>query len=140
MFLAMLVRKFPRAIGSLPALVAFVREYFTMRGFDPEAAFDLDLVLEELFTNMVRHARGGGPEIEVALLDDADGHMTLRLRDEGVEPWDPGQAPEPALDRPIEERRPGGLGIHFLRQITEELHFAHADGTTTVIAVLKAPR
>lgn len=139
MFSAMLVRRFPRAIGSLPALVAFVREYFVLRGFDAEAAFDLDLVLEELFTNMVRHARGGGSEIEVSLEDDG-ARMVLRLRDEGVEPWNPEQAPEPAFDRPIEERRPGGLGLHFLRQITEDLRFAHADGTTTVTATLKAPR
>ena len=136
---AMLVRRFPRAIGSLPALVAFVREYFALRGFDAEAAFDLDLVLEELFTNMVRHARGGGPEIEVSL-DDDGARMTLLLRDEGVEPWQPADAPAPALDGPIEDRRPGGLGIHFLKQITEDLHFAHADGTTTVTATLKAPR
>lgn len=135
----MLVRRFPRAIGSLPALVSFVREYFALRGFDSEAAFDLDLVLEELFTNMVRHARGGGPEIEVSLDGDQQ-QVVLRLRDENVEPWSPEAAPEPNLEIPIEDRRPGGLGIHFLRQITEDLQFTHAGGTTTVTAVLKVPR
>ena len=53
----MLVRRFPRAVGSLPALVAFVREFFAARGMDADHAFDVDLVLEELFTNMVRHAK-----------------------------------------------------------------------------------
>src|SRR5262249_37498236 len=112
----MLVRRFPRAVGALPALVEFVREFFAARGIDADQAHDVDLVLEELFTNMVRHARGTSP-IEVGLEDDG-GSLTLRLRDEGVEPWDPSQAPPPELDRPILERRPGGLGIHFIRQLT----------------------
>jgi anti-sigma regulatory factor (Ser/Thr protein kinase) len=135
----MLVRRFPRAIGSLPLLVAFVREFFAERRWDPEQAFDVDLVLEELFTNMVRHARGGTSEVEVGLGAD-DGSLTVRLCDRGVEPWDPEQAPPVDVNRPLEERRPGGLGIHFLRQITRDLRFEHRDGDTIVTAVLEVPR
>jgi anti-sigma regulatory factor (Ser/Thr protein kinase) len=135
----MLVRRFPRAVGSLPALVAFVREFFTARGIDADRAFDVDLVLEELFTNMVRHARGGTSEIEIGLDDDGT-MLTLQLRDEGVEPWDPSEVPIPEVDRPIEERRPGGLGIHFIRRLTRDLRFEHLDGTTTVTAVIEVPR
>lgn len=135
----MLVRRFPRAVGSLPLLVAFVREFFAERTLDPERAFDVDLVLEELFTNMVRHARGGASEIEVGLGVD-DGALTLRLRDEGVEPWDPSQAGPVDVNRPLEERRPGGLGMHFIRQLTRDLRFEHVDGATVVTAVLGGPR
>ncbi len=135
----MLVRRFPRTVESLPALVAFVREFLGVRGLGAERAFDVDLVLEELFTNMVRHARGGGAEIEVGL--DHDGSLlTLRLRDEGVEPWDPERAPEPPLDRPIAERRPGGLGVHLIRRLTRDLRFEHLDGTTVVTARVEVPR
>ena len=135
----MLVRRFPRAVGSLPALVAFVREFFLAHGIDADQAFDVDLVLEELFTNMVRHARGGTSEIEVGLEHDGT-LLTMRLRDEGVEPWDPAQVPIPNLDRPIHERRPGGLGIHFIRRLTRDLRFEHLDGTTIVTAVIEVPR
>ena len=129
----MLVRRFPRAIGSLPALVAFVREFFAARGIDADQAFDVDLVLEELFTNMVRHARGGTSEIEVGL-DDDGARLTLRLRDEEVEPWDPDQAPAAEVDRPVEERRPGGLGVHFIRQLTRSFDYDYRDrvGVTRV--------
>jgi serine/threonine-protein kinase RsbW len=133
-----LARRFPRAVGALPTLVAFVREYFASRGIDADQAYDVDLVLEELFTNMVRHARGTSP-IEVSLADDG-ASLTLRLRDEGVEPWDPSQAPPPDVNRPIHERRPGGLGLHFIRQLTRDLRFEHVDGTTIVTAVLEVPR
>ena len=135
----MLVRRFPRAIDSLPALVAFVREFFLARAIDEDQAFDVDLVLEELFTNMVRHARGGTSEIEVGLDDDGT-LLTIQLRDEGVDPWDPSEAPIPEVDRPIHERRPGGLGIHFIRRLTRDLRFEHLDGTTIVTAVIEVRR
>src|SRR5262245_60140129 len=126
-------KRFPRAIGALPELVAFVREFFTARGLDADHAFDVDLVLEELFTNVVRHARGGAPEIEVGLEDDGS-LLTLRLCDRGVEPWDPPPPGPPG--RPDGEERPGGRGIALVRELTRELRFEHRDGVTTVTAVL----
>lgn len=129
----MLARRFPRAVASLPALVAFVREFFAARGLDAERAFDVDLVIEELFTNMVRHARGGGDAIEVGL-DHADGLLTVRLRDENVEPWDPSAAPKPRFDLPAHQRRAGGLGIYLVHALSRDVRFEHADRTTTVTA------
>ena len=132
----MVVRRFPRAVGSLPALVDFVREYFNSHALDGQQAVDVDLDIEELFTNMVRHARGGRPEIEVGL-EHADGRLTVVIRDHDVEPWDPDSAPPPDLSRPAHERRPGGLGMHLVRQLSENLTFAHADGTTTVTVLMR---
>jgi anti-sigma regulatory factor (Ser/Thr protein kinase) len=126
----MLARRFPRAIASLPALVAFVREFFLARGLDPDEAFDVDLVVEELFTNMVRHARGGGAEIELGL-DREDSVVVVRIRDEGAEPWDPTQAPAPDLERPL-ERKPGGLGIYLVRRLARDFRYAHENGVTTL--------
>jgi anti-sigma regulatory factor (Ser/Thr protein kinase) len=132
----MMSRRFPRAVASLPALVAFVREFCAAAHLDSGRAFDLDLVIEELFTNMVRHARGGRAEIEVtlALRDEL---VSLCLRDEDVEPWNPDSlVPDPnrsALERPV-----GGRGILLVRRMTRDLRFEHAGGVTTVTALLDA--
>jgi anti-sigma regulatory factor (Ser/Thr protein kinase) len=132
----MIVRGFPRAVGSLPALVGFVRDYFASQALNGDQAADVDLVIEELFTNMVRHARGGHAEIEVGL-DWVDGLLTVIIRDHDVEPWNPDSAPPPDLRRPAHERRPGGLGIHLVRQLTESLAFDHVSGTTTVTVTMR---
>ena len=132
----MLARRFPRSVASLPALVAFVREFFAAHRLDVEEAFGVDLVVEELFTNMVRHARGGGPEIELAL-EEEEGLVTVRLCDEGAEPWNPEEAPLPRLNRAPEERRPGGLGLHLVRRLTRDLHFEHDRGVTVVTALME---
>lgn len=134
----MVEKRFPRAIDSLSSLAHFVADFFAEHGLPADETFHVDLVLEELFTNMVRHARGGRDEIAVGL-DHAPSLVTLRIRDFDVEPWELSQAPEPDLRLPIEDRRPGGLGLFLVRQYTKNLAYEHQDGVTTVTAELEVP-
>ena len=119
-------RSFPRQMASLEAIVAYVREFHTQEGLDESAAYDLDLVLEELFTNLVKYGRGARGDVEIVLERGADG-VTASLREFDAEPFDPTQLPEVDVNRPIAERRPGGLGVHFIRQLTRSFVYDYRD-------------
>lgn len=124
-------RRFPRSVASLEAIYAFVREFLSTQGIGEDAAFDVDLILEELFTNMVKYGRGGGSEIAIAL-DWNDATLTLRLRDFGVEPFDPTTSPAVDTRRPVSERRAGGLGIHLVRSMADRLEYAYENRCSTI--------
>ncbi|MGE5176163.1 MAG: ATP-binding protein [Hyphomicrobiales bacterium] len=124
-------RRFPRTIDSLEPIHRFVVEFLAAQGLDPEHAFDVDLVIEELFTNMVKYSRDGAEPIEVAL-DREDSMLRIRLRDFDVEPFDVTEAPEVDVHRPIQERRAGGLGLHFVRQIADRVEYDYRDRTSTI--------
>src|SRR5262245_56371458 len=96
-------RRFPREIGSLGAIFAFVREFLAAHGIDVTHAFELDFILEELFTNTVRHGRGGADEVLIGLARDGRA-VTLTVRDFDVEAFDvtKPRAIDPYL--PIEKR------------------------------------
>ena len=127
----MVERRFPRTTASLEAIYAFVREFFGTQGIGPEAAFEVDIIIEELFTNMVKHGVGGLPEITVGL-DWATPTLTMRLEDFGAPPFDPGQAPDVDVTRPIAERRAGGLGLHLVRRMADRLEYAYEDGRSKI--------
>ncbi len=132
----MLERRFPRSIDSLEALFAWVREFLAAEGLDESRAFTLDLVAEELFTNRVKHARGGR---DLALtLARAGDVVELTVRDPGGTPFDPMQAPAAGLDGPLEERRAGGMGLHLVRALVSELRY-HRDGGDDVLTALVRP-
>jgi anti-sigma regulatory factor (Ser/Thr protein kinase) len=88
--------------------------------------FDLNLVLEELFVNSVRHGGCEGMEeaVEVGLRLDGNG-VLVEFSDRGT-PFDPANAPAPNLDAPAEERRPGGLGIHLVRELMGDFEYRRA--------------
>src|SRR5262249_33221622 len=93
--------------------------------------FDVDLIVEELFTNMVKYGAGGEPEITLGLRWKAPA-LVLVLEDVGAPPFDPGQAPPVDVTRPIEERRAGGLGPHLVRKMAARLEYAHHEGKSRI--------
>jgi anti-sigma regulatory factor (Ser/Thr protein kinase) len=126
----MLERRFVRDFASLEAIYSFVREFMRDRSVDEEHAWELDVVVEELFTNMVKYGTGSEP-ILIAL-DWAPPELTLRLRDFGSTVFDPTQVPEVDTSRPIGERHAGGLGIHLVRQIADRFEFSRGDREATI--------
>jgi serine/threonine-protein kinase RsbW len=129
-----MVKAVPRRMDSLATLVAFVREFLGTEKLSEDIAFDVDLVLEELFTNLVRHGRGEG-DVEVEL-SRAPGEIRIRLRAAEPSPFDPTAAPRVNVHLPIDERRPGGLGIHFVRELCHIFRYEWTDGVGTTLVVM----
>jgi serine/threonine-protein kinase RsbW len=108
-------------------------------GFPEDLAFGIQLCIEELFTNAVRH--GGGTwegdanepgEQAVPLnmsitITRSDDVVTVILEDDG-RPFDVAAAPAKPVDRPLEAARPGGLGIQLIKQFSSELFYDNAGG------------
>jgi anti-sigma regulatory factor (Ser/Thr protein kinase) len=88
----------------------------------------INLVLDEVVTNVIEHgyADSGGHKIHVSLALDGAA-LTIRVEDEG-RAFDPTRAPPPDLDRPLEERQVGGLGIHIVRSVMDAVDYERRDG------------
>jgi anti-sigma regulatory factor (Ser/Thr protein kinase) len=74
------------------------------------------LAIDEALTNIIRHAYQGGPgkmTVSVAANDDK---IEIVLEDQGAK-FDPTLVPSPELPR----HRPGGLGVHFIRTIMDQM-------------------
>ena len=115
-------REFPREIDSLEAIFAFLRAFADEHDFGERIVFCINLVVEELFTNLVRHNRGGGDTVTLAL-DHDDDQVFLELIDVDVEPFDESKIAAVAVDAGIDERRPGGLGVHLVRTMVDDLKY-----------------
>src|SRR5262249_359939 len=131
-------RSFPRQMASLEAIVAYVREFIAQEGLDEDAASDLDLVLEELFTNLVKYGRGARGDVEIALERGAEGVMASII-EKNAEPFDPTRLPEVDVQRPISERRPGGLAVPLVRKLTKAFRYEYRDRTGVTTVTMKGP-
>ena len=132
-------RRFQRDLSSLPELSRFVADFLTHHGLSPSNAYDLDLILEELFTNVLKYG-SGKDEVLVGLTRD-DSLITIAVREfDAAKAYDITSAPEPDLTRPIAERKVGGLGIHMVRQLAETIRYEYKDrvSTTTITKKVSA--
>ena len=84
--------------GELGRLVESVDQFCQAAGLDADAAFELNLALEELFANAVRHGGCEGMKnaVEVRLRLAEHGGVAVEFRDRGA-PFDPTSVAEPDL-------------------------------------------
>lgn len=124
---------FDRAYHDLDRLTAVVREFCARHALSEAVVFALELAAEELFTNLVRHNRGGGSHILFGL-ERTDDSVIMSLTDYDVDPFDLTQAPSVDVIAPASERRPGGLGLHLVKTYLDDLVYEYTDRTMRITA------
>jgi anti-sigma regulatory factor (Ser/Thr protein kinase) len=110
----------------LRALSASVDEFCSSHQVAAEVRHDLQVALDEIVNNVLRHAAPRHPSIEVRLAIHG-AHVEAVVVDDGA-PFDPQAAPAPDLTQPLETRRVGGLGIHLVRQLMDDVAYRPREG------------
>lgn len=124
--------------GELATFSDFLQAFWRDRALPLEAAFPFELALEEILVNVVFHGKpadGRTPLIEVRL--DADGEsVRMVILDDGL-PFDPLSLESPDVHAPLEERPVGGLGIHLVRTLMDDVRWRHVDGRNELTLLRK---
>jgi phosphoserine phosphatase len=115
-------QSFERRIDSIDAIVSFTADAFERLAIDTRLRTRLDLAVEELFTNMVKYARGSSAPVTFGLRA-VDGGVEMTLVDRDVEPFDITRSPDVDISKPIEERQPGGLGLHLVKRMADRIDY-----------------
>ncbi len=120
-----------RMVNSREGLINLMGEaeaFFHERGLDERTIYISNLVLEEVLTNVIKYAYDdeGSHEISVELtLDPRD--VQIVFEDDGCE-FNPLSVPTPALNGPITDCEPGGLGIHLVRKLSSSMDYSRTGG------------
>ena len=120
----MAARSFRRSFDSLEDIFAFTAAFFSGHGLDRDLLPTVDLVLEELFTNMVKYSAGGAPSIRLEMAPAPPG-VEVTLTDYDVDRFDVTLAPDADINLPLEERKPGKLGLHLIRRLVDSLQYEY---------------
>ncbi len=114
----------------LPRVAAAVEELGRSEGWPPDLLYGVTLILEELGVNIVNYGGDVGA-IEISLASEEEA-VTIEIRDDGS-PFDPvNDAPEADTSSPLSERPIGGLGLHLVRKLADELHYRREQGKNHV--------
>lgn len=99
----------------------------------PKTLFELSLILEEVLANVISYAYGDNQRHEILVRANLrDGELVIDIEDDG-RPFNPLQIPPPDLDRPLEQRKVGGLGMHLVRQLTSSIEYGRKDGKNCLV-------
>ena len=115
----LLARDFPAYTSALTEIRAAVREACQAGGCDEETTAAWVLAVNEACMNVIQHAyrfaEGQALRVEVAV---AGGELLTLICDNGI----PARI-EDLQPRALDDLRPGGLGVHFIRELTDTMAY-----------------
>ena len=116
--------------SQLPALTEWTTSVRESLELTTEQAFILDLVVEEIVTNVIKYGylEQGGPLELCCTLGTRDQHLEIVIRDRGA-PFDPTQAEQPNLSANVQQRPVGGLGVFLVCEMADTIGYTHDETT-----------
>jgi len=124
-------RKFTRSFDALTDIYEFAEEVLAAGNVGDSVRFPIHLALEELYVNMVKYYPDNDSDI---LLDvtATDGKVCVTMTDYDVDAFDVTTPRNVDTDLPLDGRMPGGLGLHLVQQMVDNLEYEHHDRQSTV--------
>lgn len=138
-------RDFVGAIEEVGVAARWIGSIATGLSLPEEQAHAMQICLEELMSNIVRHggvdptAATNRPEADVAnpllvsiSINALPDRIVLTVEDNG-RPFDVVQAPSRGVEEPLESVQPGGLGIHLVKKFASSLRYCRTENGNRVI-------
>jgi serine/threonine-protein kinase RsbW len=109
--------------GDLTAVRDMVAALERERDLPPALVFDLYVVLDEVISNVLKYAYTDDAAHAIHVkLSATDTAVQIGIEDDG-RAYDPLAIAAPDLSLPLAERPIGGLGLHFVRHLVDEVTY-----------------
>jgi anti-sigma regulatory factor (Ser/Thr protein kinase) len=126
-------------LEKMRVLRAFLEEFCAAAGVGEHSRLRLNLVLEELFTNTVRHGHGGDSNAPVWVGLVRKGQEVLLTYEDSAPPFNPyARLPAASPDTSLEMRKLGGLGVLLTKEMTASRDYAYLFGRNRIRLALAA--
>ena len=114
-------------LSELDELCRHLETFGQKTGLSKKFVFEVNLVLDELFTNIISYGFDDGCEhvIKVTITPE-NGGLCLYIEDDG-KPFNPVEFEAPDMSCSIEECKIGGLGIHIIRKLMDDICYERCE-------------
>jgi anti-sigma regulatory factor (Ser/Thr protein kinase) len=115
-------------LAEIGRIATVIEDFCAEHGLGEDIAHAINLSLDELLTNTISYGYEDGERHSIGIVVKVSGdRATVTVRDDAIA-FDPTQAGDPDLDLDLDDRPIGGLGIHIVRAMMDEVHYARIDG------------
>ena len=102
----------------------------------PRKAYQLDLIYEELMTNVVKYSYDDSAAHRIQVSLEADNDVLVFTIIHDGKDFDPWKQDDPDLTLPLEQRQEGGIGILLARKFSQSVDYRRTDGKSIITTVI----
>jgi serine/threonine-protein kinase RsbW len=120
-------------LAEIPQVTEAIRIFSEKSELPQDLNFTLQLVAEELLSNIIRYGYPdqGSHRIQFDVQSDSD-EVSIVVQDDGI-PFNLLEYPAPKKAANLDELKVGGLGIHLVRKMMDEITYRREDGQNTLL-------
>ncbi len=128
---------YPGRFDSLEKISSYIETVSRSAGFDDMGIYAIQTAVDEACSNIIDHAYGGETSEVIELVCNiAKGSLVITLRDHG-KPFNPELVPVPNKHARLKDVKEGGLGLYFMHQLMDEVHFEFSPGNGNILTMIK---
>ncbi|MFA7077930.1 MAG: ATP-binding protein [Syntrophomonas sp.] len=110
-------------LAEIERLAEIIEEYGKTHNISPKIIFGINLSLDELITNTINYGYKGDKEHRIGVqLTLTPEEIEVEISDDGLS-FNPLDQPPPDINQSIEDRPIGGLGIHLVRKMMDQVKY-----------------
>ena len=120
-------------LSELDALCRHLEDCGNMLGLHQKCVLEINVGLEELFTNIVSYGYEDGLEHQIKFsLSRHDDALIVRVEDDGI-PFNPLDEKKHEAPTDLDSIDIGGLGIHLIKNMVDDVDYKRSGGKNKVI-------
>jgi anti-sigma regulatory factor (Ser/Thr protein kinase) len=127
-------KEFERHINSLKEIFKFTKSFINDEQLNQDLESSLNLVIEELFTNMVKYSSNNPNKILLDLTRGMD-QVTIVLTDFDVESFDILKAKDYDTNQSLKERPIGKIGLHLVKKYVDDISYEYYERTSKITLI-----
>jgi serine/threonine-protein kinase RsbW len=98
---------------------------------DMTVLLSVQLVIEELFTNMVKYNHSTTSDVAIDIVREKD-RLVVVMLDHSDKAFDVRKSREADITQALGERKVGGLGLHLARKMVDSLDYEFVNGKNRI--------
>lgn len=132
--------KLPADSENLDIIRKFISGIAANVGFTEEEIYQIELAVDEACANVIKHAYAGEQNakeknIHVNITKNKDS-IVISIADNGIG-FDPNSLHTPDMDEYLKRMKPGGLGVHLIKTLMDEVTFQIDPGVQNEVKMVK---
>lgn len=132
---------FPGRYQQISQICDFILKGANQAGFKSDELFQITLACDEACTNIIEHAYKNEEGQIWVRWEINNQEFVILLRDTGT-PFNPDNIPMPAIPsntKEFDQLQVGGLGIHLMRKVMDQVHFQFNEHGNKVAMIKRLP-
>lgn len=131
--------KLPANSENLDIIRKFISGIAENMGFSEEEIYQIELAVDEACSNVIRHAYVGKANEKDSILvtvKTKPKQIIISIADTGIG-FNPNSIKTPNMDEYLKRMKPGGLGLHLIKTLMDEVSFRIKPGVRNEVKMTK---